>query len=245
MKLFVLIVVTIIGLAACQKETSNDFAVVFSGKYQTIQTVDLKPIVMYVQNRQITAPAIIEPYLSRHGYSNYFSTASVQTTTDTILAITFGNNDSVIFRTKNGPELFNGTVVKNSQVEWVLKRTDTLSFLFDPYPLSSLFRCDTLLAMVPGHKPFVSYIFFPGSNGPAAIQKIVPSLPLRVSNGGLTVPMMTVACNAVWNYPASQGNCKLVLYNQYNYNKDNFENNLFQQDTVVVQEKAVKMIKIQ
>jgi len=245
LKPLVFLAVTIFSLAACNKELGDDFTAGFSGKYQTIKTVDLKPMVMYVQNRQITDPAIINPYLSRHGYSSYFSTASTQTITDTILAITFGNNDSVNFRAKYGPEIYSGIIIKNTPAEWALQRTDTLLFLFDPYPPSSFFRCDTLESMVPRHKPFVSYIFFPGSSGPAAIQKRVPSFPIQIVNGGLTVPMVTVACNSVWSYPTSSGNCKIVIYDQYNINKDNFENSLFQQDTIVVQEKTLKMVKIQ
>ena len=246
MKLYLFVFVLIVGLASCNKEFVPDNITVFDGKYQTEKTIYLKPMVMYVQNRQITDPAIINPYLSRHGYSSYFSTASTQTITDTIMAITFGNNDSVNFRAKHGPEIYSGIIIKNSPSEWVLQRTDTLLFIIDPYPNpSNFFRCDTLQRMTTKHVPFTSYTIFPGSSGPAALKKGVPSFPIRVLNGGLTVPMMTVACNSVWNYPTSWGNCKTVIYDQYNINKDNFENNLFQQDTIVVQEKTIKMVKIQ
>ena len=240
MKLYLFVFVLIVALASCNKEFVPDNITVFDGKYQTEKTIYLKPMVMYVQNRQITDPAIINPYLSRHGYSSYFSTASTQTITDTIMAITFGNNDSVSYKVNINPGTYQAKKMQSSASEWLFQRYDSISFIvFPPGPLPKI-RCDTLSSFVHKITPithYVNYITY-------GVHYIVPRFALQIINGELILPMITMASNSYWNYASSSGNCTLGMWNTHNIKKDNIESNLLLRDTIVVQEKSVKLIKV-
>lgn len=61
---------------------------------------------MYVQNQQITDPAIINPFLTRRGYNTYFSTAATQTITETLLTAIFGGGDSVSCQFRVNPNVY-------------------------------------------------------------------------------------------------------------------------------------------
>ena len=240
MKLYLFVFVLLVGLASCNKEFVPDNITVFDGKYQTEKTIYLKPMVMYVQNRQITDPAIINPYLSRHGYSSYFSTASTQTITDTILAITFGNNDSVSYKVNINPGTYQAKKMQSSASELLFQRYDSISLIvFPPGPLPKI-RCDTLSSFVHKITPithYVNYITY-------GVHYIVPRFALQIINGELILPMITIASNSYWNYASSSGNCALGMWNTHNIKKDNIESNLLLRDTIVVQEKSVKLIKV-
>lgn len=249
MKLFILLVVIIIGITGCNKNNNSVITgsnLILEGKFQTEKTVYLKPMVMYVQNRQITDPAIINPYLTRHSYSSYFSSSSTQTITDTALVVIFGNNDSVSFSSATYPGLYYGKKMQNSTNEWVIQRNDTVRYFIDPYP-AVRFRCDTLQSMVTKTKKIFLYQALPGGSGGTGYYALVSDIfrfPLQVINNQLQFPQMTIVTNSIWNYPSSNGNCKIGVWDAWNIKNNNIENNLLPRDTIVVQEKSIKMNKI-
>ena len=243
MKQFILLAIVIIAITGCSKNNNSVITgtnLILEGKFQTEKTVYLKPMVMYVQNRQITDPAIINPYLSRHGYSAYFSAALTQIITDTVLSITFGNNDSVSYKVNVNPGTFHAKKMQSSPSEWLFQRYDSISLIvFPPGPLPKI-RCDTLSSFVHKITPITHYV----NNITYGIHYIVPRFALQIINGELNLPMVTMASNSYWNYPSSNGNCSFVTWDLHNIKKDNIENNLLPRDTIVVQEKNVKMVKI-
>lgn len=243
MKQFLLSVVLIIAITGCNKNIDPDIPVsilVLNGKFQTEKTVYLKPIVMYVQNRQITDPAIIGPYLNRLGYSGYFSPAGTQSITDTILAVSFGNNDSVSYKVNVNPNTFQAKKMQSSASEWLFQRFDSISLIvFPPGPLPKI-RCDTLSSFVHKITPITHYV----NNVTYGVHYTVPRFALQIINGELILPMITMVSNSYWNYPSSGGNCSFVTWDRHNIKKDNIESNLLLRDTIVVQEKNVKMIKV-
>ena len=249
MKKYFLLSVLIIAITGCNKNNDSDTPaslLVLNGKFQTEKTVYLKPIVMYVQNRQITDPAIINPYLTRHGYNSYFSSSSTQTITDTALVVTFGNNDSVSFRSATYPGLYYGKKMQSIANELVIQRSDTTKYFIDPYPAVQ-FRCDTLQSMVAKVKKIFLYQVLPGGSGGTGYYALVSDVfrfPLQVINNQLQFPQITIVTNSVWNYPSSNGNCKMGVWDMWNIKNDNIENNLLQRDTIVVQEKSIKMNKV-
>ena len=249
MKKIVFITAVVIIIAGCQKNTDpfipgNDL--VLTGTFQTENTVYLKPVVMYVQNQQITDPAIINPYLSRHGYSSHFSSSTTQTITDTALVVHFGNNDSVSFKVAVHPALLYGRKTQTLANEWVIQRSDTIKYFIDPYP-SQQIRCDTLFSKVTKIKNIFLYMVLPGGSGGTGYYALVSNVfraPLQVIDNQLQFPQMTVVTNSVWNYPASSGNCKGAVWDVWNIKNDNIENNLLPRDTIVVQVKSIKMKKV-
>ena len=243
MKFYLFIIVLITGLFACNKELEFDNTTSLDGKFETEKTIYLKPMVMYVQNRQITDLAIITPYLSRHGFSSYFTTAATQTTTDTVLTVTFSSNDSVSFKTKISPDVYAGRKIVQSAEEWIIQRNDTLLLFIDPYPFPT-YRCDTVVKMLRKYEPLTTYTLVPGGSGNRALQKRVPRFPLQIKNSELVLPLISMAGNSIWNYPTSAGNCTQGIWDDMNINKGNFENNLQPNDTIVVQEKTIKMVRI-
>lgn len=250
MKQFNLLTIIIIVIAGCNKNNDSGIAgsnLILAGKFQTEKTIYLKPMVMYVQNRQITDPAIINPYLTRHGYSSYFSSSSTQTITDTALIVTFGNNDSVSFKAAAYPGLFYGKKMQTITNEWVIQRSDTNKYFIDPYPAVE-YRCDTLQSRVTKIKNIFLYQVLPGGSGGTGYYALVSNVfrfPLQVINNQLQFPQMTIVTNSVWNYSSSNGNCKMGVWDMWNIRNDNIENNLLQRDTIVVQEKSIKMNKSQ
>ena len=249
MKSSILLTVLVIILSSCQKNIEPDIAgssLVLEGKFQTEKTVYLKPIVMYVQNRQITDLAIINPYLSRHGYSSYFSSSPTQTITDTALIVTFGNNDSVSFKAAAYPGLFYGKKMQTITNEWVIQRSDTNKYFIDPYPAVQ-YRCDTLQSRVTKIKNIFLYQVLPGGSGGTGYYALVSNVfrfPLQVINNQLQFPQITIVTNSVWNYPSSNGNCKMGVGDMWNIKNNNIENNLLPRDTIMVQEKSIKMNKV-
>lgn len=249
MKQFLLSVVLIIAITGCNKNINPDIPesiLILNGKFQTEKTVYLKPIVMYVQNRQITDPAIINPYLTRHGYNSYFSSSSTQTITDTALVVTFGNNDSVSFRSATYPGLYYGKKMQTITNEWVIQRSDTNKYFIDPYPAVQ-YRCDTLQSRVTKIKNIFLYQVLPGGSGGTGYYALVSNVfrfPLQVINNQLQFPQITIVTNSVWNYPSSNGNCKMGVGDMWNIKNNNIENNLLPRDTIMVQEKSIKMNKV-
>jgi hypothetical protein len=247
MKKYLLPAALIIFIAGCNKNPDTSTSpLVLNGKFQTERTVYLKPAVMYVQNRQITDPAIINPYLTRHGYDIYFSSAPTQTITDTALFVTFGNNDSVSFSSSKYPGLYYGKKMQTNTTDWVIQRSDTVRYFIDPYPAVQT-RCDTLQSMVSKTKKIFLYQVLPGGSGGTGYYALVSDIfrfPLQVINNQLQFPQLTMAINTVWNYPTSWGNCKRAAYDQWNIKNDNIESNLLPGDTIVVQEKTIKMNKV-
>jgi hypothetical protein len=249
MKKFFLFAGLIITITGCQKNTGpgdTGTALVLNGTFQTEKIVYLKPAVMFIQNTQITDLAIINSYLNRHGYSSYFSSSTTQTITDTSLIITFGNNDSVSFKSSAYPGLYYGTKTQTMPDEWVIQRSDTNKYFIDPYPAAQS-RCDTLHSKVTKIKKILLYQVLPGGWGGTGYYALVSDVfrfPLQAVNNQLQFPRITVATNTVWNYPSSNGNCKMLLSDMWNIKNDNIENNLLPGDTIVIQEKNIKMNKM-
>jgi hypothetical protein len=240
MKFFFLILIPGLLIISCQKNIEQASQLSLEGKYQTQKNIYLKPAVMYVEYRQITDPGIINAYLSRHGYSSYFSSTSTQTITDTILAITFGNNDSVSYKVNVNPGIFQAKKMQSSASEWLFQRYDSISLIvFPPGPLPAN-RCDTLSSFVNKITPITHYV----NNVTYGIHYIVPRFALQIINGELILPMITMASNSFWNYPSASGNCTFVIWDRHNIKKENIETNLLQRDTIVLQEKSVKMVKV-
>ncbi len=243
MPLFILI----FAFTACQKEVDTGSpggnSLVMQGKFQTEMTVQLKPMVMYVQNRQITDPAIINPYLARFGYTAFFSTAATQTVTDTIQKLTFGNDDSVSFKVSLHPDIFYTKKSLTSPGEWTLQRLDTIitHTQINPPPFGPS-RCDTITGFVNKIKPVSYFVNVPANN--LMIQYLVPRFAIQVINEELNLPMITMVTNTYWNYPGSTGSCLLGTVDRFNINKGNIESNLLPKDTIVVQEKNVKLVKV-
>ena len=101
--------------------------------------------------------------------------------------------------------------------------------------------------MVTKTKKIYLYQVLPGGSGGTGFYALVSDIfrfPLQVIDNQLQFPQLTMATNTVWNYPSSQGNCNRAVYDQWNIRQDNIEINLLPGDTIVVQEKMIKMNKV-
>lgn len=245
MKQLVLFAALVGLLSACQKNidagTSGNL-LTLEGRFQSEMTVHLNPMLMYVQNRQITDQAIINPYLTRHGFDSYFSTAATQIRTDTLFTVNFAGGDSAIIKFSFNPNFFQTKKIQNSPSEWVLQRRDTIVTLGDISSAPVPIRCDTLGSLINKISPVSYYVDIVPNN--QRFYYLVPRYVLQEVNNELSLPLITSAGNTNWNYPSSIGNCSFRLSDYFNIKKDNIENNLLPGDTLVVQAKSIRMVKV-
>jgi hypothetical protein len=223
----------IVLLASCSK-SNNEFPVIPEGIYQTGNTVYTRPVVMYVQNRLITDTGIINPFLRFYNYTNYFTTNSSYTITDTLLKIQIFNNDSVRMRIGPVDTFCSGHTNRFSPSELVISKDDSYSLR-----LSNVFgrgtRCDSIEKKISKFPWHIEETIISGF--PDIILTVWQKFPLLFVNGELELPVLS---RAVASANASGIRCSAAV-NTWGIDNTGLENILGNSDTIVVQVRTLKL----
>ncbi len=220
-------------LISCRKE-SNDGLL---GLYRTEQIASVSAPVMYVNNAVITDTALINTYLRHHNYLHHFTYSSTLAMPDSLFIIDFLNNGAVRYMSRNSSNYLQGKKVKLSAVEIGVQGIDTSTFIIYQYPPPRV-RCDTLNTLISKYKA----LEFITVQGPSALVKYVFRQPLSYKNGELFFHAGTyfIMSHPVYQNPPG---CTIMTGLRGIIKADHIEASLLPADTIVYQEKKIRMVK--
>jgi hypothetical protein len=223
---------------SCTKNSQTNSQLV-AGKFISGNNISIKPPVMYVQDKQITDSAIINLYTRSHNIYKYYTYATAQNIVDTFLQLEFGAHDTVFYKHNKSTKSFKGVIKKYSNSLFLLQDIDSAKLAIDSYP-ENLNRCDTLFGIGVQFRPEFRYtIHSIDIYGSIGYKSYASAFPILEENGQLILPILTYSFSTKYNYPNSSGNCSNTAIDVFQLKAAAIENNLFANDTIVVQEKRI------
>lgn len=229
------LLIILLGLAAigCKKESNKpeEKLANLQGSYHSSTVADFGAPVMYTQAGIITDASIINNYLSRKKITELF-TPVTQTVQSDLLNINIDAASKVTGRVYikgfiNAYKDINGFIAEQSSSELLIKdnKPDTIPIVYNPIGID-----------VGKTKPVNNIISFPGGWGGFTIT--LAQLRLAIKGDDLYLSELAY-------YYHYQNGTSYVYGNSYTYDLVNpdLTKELFSKDTIVVQQRLVKLIK--
>ncbi|MFA6249153.1 MAG: hypothetical protein WC615_19585 [Mucilaginibacter sp.] len=229
------LLIILLGLAAigCKKESKKpeEKLANLQGSYHSSTIADFGAPVMYTQAGIITDPSIINNYLSRKKITELF-TPVTQTVQADLLNINIDAASKVTGRVYikgfiNAYKDINGFIAEQSSSELLIKgnKPDTIPSTYNPVG-----------GGIGKTQPITSVMLYPAPFGGFTIS--LPQLRLAIKGGELYLSELAY-------YYHYQNGTSYVYGNSYTYDLLNpdLTKELFSKDTIVVQQRLVKLIK--
>jgi len=210
-----------------------------SAPYMNESFSAVDPVIMYVQNQQITDTSVINTCLRQNGITNLFTDSSVQQVSDSLLMLDFTGN--AVTYTINDLVKVSANAQKSMPNDSVIVITNNVNDTsFGGYGQT---RCDTLNSIINRYKAPSYYIYVGGFVGVELVT--TPSFPLWDISGQLYIPRANEFYKSyVTNGVTSQGCSSGNVPNIWTIKSDSIQNKLSAGDTVIIQTNKIPLERV-